>query len=333
MPTLQNTFDGGTVGATITEANSGGASGTPFNYVEILAGATATYQSTSAMHGGRGCKITGSGAHAFLEHDLTTTYTQMSFRFYVRFPSAPTANCQIFTPRSSADYVAGVNITTALKFQAAQVGGTVLFTSATLTANTWYRVEMVVETGTTTANGAIAFKYFLGDSTTAVESFSSTTANTSLLPMTMYRIGKVNNTGSTPMDIDSITFNTGSDLFLGPHVDLNIPPVANAGTGGTDIEPGSTVTLNGTGSTDPDGSITSYSWTQTSGISVTISGSGASRTFTAPYTLAGAVLGFQLTVTDNIGATHKATVAHSVLPCTERALIDGSWVPAALRTL
>lgn len=331
MPLVQNTFDGGTSGVTISEVNSGGASGTPFTLVEILAGATCTYQSAAAKHGVRGATITGNGAHVFLQHDIEAN-AKLSTRFYVRFPSAPTANCQLYTPRSTVNYIGGINITTALKFQVTNVAGTPLFTSAALTANTYYRVEISHQVATSTT-GAIQFKYFVGDSTTAVETFTSTTADLGTANIINYRLGKINNAGSTPMDLDSITFNIGSTTLLGPHVDLNIPPLANAGAGGTDIEPGTTVTLNGSGSSDPDGSIASYAWAQTTGPTVTLSGTGSNRTFTAPYTIAGTVLGFRLTVTDNMGATATATVSYTILPATERAAVDGAWVPLALRSL
>ena len=44
----------------------------------------------------------------------------------------------------------------------------------------------------------------------------------------------------------------------------NTPPTANAGPDQT-VASGATVNLNGTGSTDPDGTIASYAWTQTAG--------------------------------------------------------------------
>jgi hypothetical protein len=79
----------------------------------------------------------------------------------------------------------------------------------------------------------------------------------------------------------------------------NVTPTANAGSDQT-VTAGTLVTLNGSGSSDPDGTISTYTWTQVSGTTVTLSGSGASRTFT-PATSGTRVFG--LTVTDNLGAT------------------------------
>jgi hypothetical protein len=91
----------------------------------------------------------------------------------------------------------------------------------------------------------------------------------------------------------------------------NLPPAANAGPDQT-VNEGVTVTLNGSNSIDPDGSIATYLWTQTGGSPVTLSNTSAARpTFTAPSVdIGGNSLAFELTVTDNGGL--KATAATTV---------------------
>lgn len=79
------------------------------------------------------------------------------------------------------------------------------------------------------------------------------------------------------------------------------PPVANAGPDQT-VESGTLVTLDGSGSSDSDGTINSYSWVQLSGTGVALSDSSAQKpTFTAPNVIAGqtASLVFRLSVYDN----------------------------------
>jgi len=88
----------------------------------------------------------------------------------------------------------------------------------------------------------------------------------------------------------------------------NQPPVANAGADKT-VLTGSTVTLTGSGS-DADGSVVSVAWEQTSGTAVALSGTGYTRTFTAPS--ATGPLGFRLTVTDDDGATATDDVTITV---------------------
>ena len=85
-------------------------------------------------------------------------------------------------------------------------------------------------------------------------------------------------------------------------VDVNEPPpvnqapTADAGPDQT-VASGAAVNLNGTGSSDPDGDSLDYSWTQTSGPAVTLSGANtATPSFTAP--VGPATLVFQNEVCD-----------------------------------
>jgi hypothetical protein len=95
----------------------------------------------------------------------------------------------------------------------------------------------------------------------------------------------------------------------------NTPPVANAGTAQT-VTAGTTVTLNGTASSDADGTVASYAWTQTTGGAVTLSSTSASQpTFPAPAVATTSTLTFSLVVTDNRGAASSAsTVTVTVNP-------------------
>src|SRR5687767_395096 len=62
----------------------------------------------------------------------------------------------------------------------------------------------------------------------------------------------------------------------------NISPSANAGSAQT-VVAGATVTLNGSSSSDPDGTIAAFAWTQTTGTPVTLVSAGtATPTFVAP---------------------------------------------------
>ena len=94
----------------------------------------------------------------------------------------------------------------------------------------------------------------------------------------------------------------------------NRPPRADAGSDQS-VASGAAVTLSGSGS-DPDGDVTGYAWRQTDdGPTVTLSGaSSATATFTAPTVSARTTLEFQLTVTDNDGATASDTVDVTVSP-------------------
>lgn len=90
---------------------------------------------------------------------------------------------------------------------------------------------------------------------------------------------------------------------------VNQPPVANAGADQTRNEH-TLVTLDGSGSHDPDLDGLSYNWTQTGGLPVALTGGNTSSpTFTAPDVAnGGATLTFQLTVNDG----HVSSGADSV---------------------
>jgi subtilisin-like proprotein convertase family protein len=89
-------------------------------------------------------------------------------------------------------------------------------------------------------------------------------------------------------------------------VTVNAPPVADAGDDQA-VKAGDPVTLDGTGSSDPDDASVAYAWTQTAGPTVTLTGAATSQpTFTAPVT--GGTLTFELTVTDEQDRSDTDTV-------------------------
>jgi len=92
--------------------------------------------------------------------------------------------------------------------------------------------------------------------------------------------------------------------------DGNQAPIANAGPD-QNVSSGALVILDGSGSSDADGTIVSYSWTQTdgTGITITLSNNAAVKpTFTAPDVENTVTLIFTLTITDNNGLTATDTL-------------------------
>jgi hypothetical protein len=89
----------------------------------------------------------------------------------------------------------------------------------------------------------------------------------------------------------------------------NQKPTANAGSDQT-VNEGANVQLDGSASSDQDGTIASYAWTQTAGTAATLSGADSKTpTFTAPdVSASGDTLTFELKVTDNDGGTATDTV-------------------------
>jgi lysophospholipase L1-like esterase len=121
----------------------------------------------------------------------------------------------------------------------------------------------------------------------------------------------------------------------------NVGPTANAGADQASITAGDTVTLDGSGSSDSDGTIVSYAWAQTAGDTAALSDATAiSPTFTAPTTGGAQTLTFQLTVTDDGGLTASdsvdvqvnAQVIESTLNATLTGIPDGTYKTRVIDT-
>jgi len=102
---------------------------------------------------------------------------------------------------------------------------------------------------------------------------------------------------------------------------MNLPPTADAGPDQTTKE-GVTVTLDGSGSSDPDDGIASYQWLQTAGPEVTLSNSSAVQPTFIPDVDTNEVFVFQLTVTDNSGSQSSDTCVVNVSWANEPPIAD-----------
>jgi hypothetical protein len=125
----------------------------------------------------------------------------------------------------------------------------------------------------------------------------------------------------------SDTLKTYAQL-VGPTTPPNQAPIANAGPDQT-VNEGATVTLDGSGSSDPDGNPLTFQWTQTAGPSVSLNVTDPVRpTFVAPLVGPAAVtFTFQLTVTDgSLTATDivNVTIANVNAPPQANAGLDVS---------
>ena len=93
----------------------------------------------------------------------------------------------------------------------------------------------------------------------------------------------------------------------------NVAPTAHAGDALT-VAASATVTLSGISSSDTDGTVVGFAWTQTEGIAVTLLNANTSQpSFVAPTVTSNTALTFRLIVTDDDGAVSApATVRISV---------------------
>jgi uncharacterized repeat protein (TIGR01451 family) len=173
-----------------------------------------------------------------------------------------------------------------------------------------------------TPTGPITFT--IGDPETAASALTLTQAsnNTALVPLSNIKFGGSGVTRTvwvTPalnqsgVAIIAVYVSDGSlvasDAFTLTVIAVNDPPVANAGPD-LNVSTNMTVTLDGRGSTDVEGPLQAYRWTQTGGTVVTFMPNLSVTKFTAPPDPA--VLTFTLTVTDNGGLTLTDSVKVTV---------------------
>ena len=180
---------------------------------------------------------------------------------------------------------AGANQTITLPTSTVTLTGTASETNGTIVSYKWTQIS-----GPNTA-------------TIANDAQASTGVSGLVQGAYTFQLTVTDNSGVTASDIVKITVNAAG---------VNQPPVAVPGPD-LDISSAaaSAVPLDGSASYDPDGTIAAYQWLQTSGAGgVTITGSN-----TATPTVFGMQPGvyiFQLTVTDNQGATNSKSIVVTV---------------------
>jgi hypothetical protein len=163
-------------------------------------------------------------------------------------------------------------------------------------------VDIITGSGSDTDGSIVSYswKKLSGPAATLANTTNATLSLSGLtLGTYVFQLQVTDNTGNTDTD------------YIKVNVNPNNPPSANAGTDKILILPASACTITGTG-TDTDGSISKYLWKQTSGTPATLSGT-ASNTLNVSGLTEGSY-GFQLTVTDNAGATATDDVSVVVKP-------------------
>lgn len=334
-------FEAGTVGANVGAANPPSANGdTAFTGNSVSTNTTITIDNTVSAHGSQSMKCsqttaTPSNGYAYYGGYATTVST---VRGYFRASAIPLSGNQVIL-RSNCNSSGTTDATRWLSLTINSAGILVLSLTSTdnvvwtspsaLVNNQWYRFSVrAAALGTTSGN--IALDYYLMDSNTPVSTgYSSTTANTGSgnTAINSWRFGRISTTTMSDFWWDDIAVDDTNSVEIGP---VTNAPTANAGTDQVNLEPFDTVILNGSGSSAiSPATIQGYSWIQTAGPTVTLSGATTvSPTYMAPATVAGCTITVSLTVTDSNSLSSLAdTVSVSVLPHTLWRLEAGSPTP------
>lgn len=219
MSTLKKyNFENGTAGSALSSSDTPTSGETAFNLVTVQSGGTCTYDTTQAAHGTQSVKLVpGSG----LTDDFRWTgYSASSFSisFYIYMTALPTA--ELFLARGTAGgaNVFTVELSNSGKLRLLDTRGTstiVWGATNTLPLNQWVRIEAYVTINASTAVENVA--YYLGDSTTASESGSTSAGNTGSTNIDTIIFGKFDtSTYVTPYWFDAIQAEDGTTGFLGP---------------------------------------------------------------------------------------------------------------------
>ena len=170
---------------------------------------------------------------------------------------------------------AGANITLTLPTNSAQLNGSGTDPDGTIATYSWSKIS-----------GPASYAFSNGGIYNPT--INNLSAGTYVLRLTV-----VDNSGGVATDDISIIVNAQT---------TNQAPLSKAGTDINAFLPGNWAQLNGSGSSDPDGTISTYSWTKTSGpAQFTINNAGIVNPMLTNL-VAGTYV-FRLTVTDNAGAT------------------------------
>jgi hypothetical protein len=226
-PPLQNTFEGGTDTVVITTANSGGASGDPFDFVQ---GPTPepTYSATQARDT-LSCVIAQPGSFSSASvrwEDLGSLTTSVYFRAYLWIPSTPGSAMEILRARTSAAAgCASVAIAPAGGLRSRNAANTNIGTlgSVTVPSSQWVRIEWRVLASTTAGESEWRL-YTDPDSTTIADTDTATSAVLGAnLDQIMY--GSTSGPASYTWYFDDIA--VSSTDWLGPAV-TPAPPTTEA---------------------------------------------------------------------------------------------------------
>lgn len=204
LPTYNNA-EGGTLGATVTTANSGVPSGNPWDSVVIGTSASAVFDNTHVAHGGMAYKIaTGATAtQVLLKWTETSGVPLVYFRLYIYMTSNSTAVRAVEYRTGTGGGSAGPSVlvtgTGALQLQDATFTTQITFTNH-VPLNQWVRIEGFFTADP--ANGQMSASLFTSmDALIPAETHSGSGFNTSAAGTTVFTqfwFGQASSVANTP---------------------------------------------------------------------------------------------------------------------------------------
>lgn len=206
---LENTFEGGTNGSTITTGGSGGASGDAFDAIT----STPTWQTAGARRGAMGMQTT-TGAQKQVSWNTTSLgsgLTTLYGRVYFQGSAIQGVRLVQGDGATTTDIHRIAWVTTTGKMQVNILGGTSVNSVNVVPINTWVRLEWQITLNGTTAT--VTLKLFLNpDSTVETETITQSAASTDAT-IAGCRIGAGSSVAAT-LSFDD--FRVQGDTYPGP---------------------------------------------------------------------------------------------------------------------
>lgn len=185
MTSITWNAEGGSDGTAISTANSGGASGTAWDVCQRGTNATNEFDSAQKANGSYSALIATGATSTTAYNRWTTAITNLWAsgltthygRLYIRTSALPGTN-RVFAEWTDAGVTATratlMLLTTGAIRLRNSSNGTVVTTTATLSVDTWYRIEYRIDGSTT---GAYEIHLYALNSTTSIEDIVGGTAN------------------------------------------------------------------------------------------------------------------------------------------------------------
>lgn len=247
------------------------------------------------------------------------------FGFAIRLVSIPTAITTVYQHYSNTTLAFSVRITTLGEVQLRD-GTTTRFTSPAITVGEWYWVSVHFVPGS--ATGA-RLKVYNRATTNVYDSTDGAATSTTATQMDNMRVGIVAGTGDASFVLDHLRTDDSTEIAPLPDPASNVTVTLGASPASPGALDVVTLQATATGGTGPY----TYAWSQLSGTSVSLSGSGSSRTFTAPALInASDTLTFECTATPTSGVAGVENTAIIVLEHNFWTMHGGTLVPRIIKT-
>lgn len=229
---LYNGAEMGTNGTAASIDNTGNSTNSFFDFTTP---GTFTYSNAQAAHGSLSYIIQPTAGVGTCTKWTTFATQSAAARMYIYLTALP-ENTTEFIQLTSHEtgtfaFMGRAAISSGGNLVIYDNSGVIWTSTATMSINGWYRIELYGAIGGSSTTGALQAAFYTLDSTTAVDSFTTNTANTGTLQaITGVRFGKVTPTSfASSFYIDDLAAQAQAGGFIGPYTGPLTPPATFSG--------------------------------------------------------------------------------------------------------